>query len=95
MSVTYVEEDRVVIGVSVIPVDTIKSLWKLHIANSLAHGWIHQEAHSFSESLAVVDVMIAVQIEEKGSICKNSRNPNQSVHGTSLLVVIEPWAFLS
>lgn len=95
MANSYVKEDRVVISISVIPVDTIKSLWELYIADPLAHSWIHQEAHSFSESFTVVDVMIAVQVEEEGSVRENCGNPHQSVHGTSFFVVIETRALLS
>jgi hypothetical protein len=50
---------------SIIPVNRLKPLHKLDIANSLAYCWIHQGTHCFSKSVAVVNVMIAIQIEEK------------------------------
>lgn len=73
---TYIEEDGVSIGISVVPVNAIKSLRELHITDLLPNLWIHQEAHGFSHSLAVVNVVITIQVEHEGRIGQNTRNAN-------------------
>lgn len=73
---TYIKEDSVSVGISVMPINTIESLRKLDIANFLANLWIHQEAHCLSDSLAVVYVMVTIQVQHEWSICKNGRDTN-------------------
>ncbi len=86
-SSSYIKEDSVMIGISIIPINTIKSLGELHIAYTLANQWIHHETHCLTDSLAVVDVMVAIQIEQEWCICQHSRhtylphkNKNQHSH---------------
>ena len=61
---TYIKENGIAIGISIIPINTIKSLWKLHIADIFPKVWIHHKAHSFSQCLAVVYVVITVNIQQ-------------------------------
>lgn len=44
---------------------------ELYITNLPSEIWIHKKAHCFSQSLAVVYVVIAIKIQHKGSISKN------------------------
>jgi hypothetical protein len=69
---TYIKEHSVVVGISIVAINTIKPLWKLDVAHSLAKLWIHHEAHGFSHCFAVVDVVITIEIEEIGCICEDS-----------------------
>lgn len=43
----YIKEHCIPVGISIIPIDPIESLWELHIANMLSKVWIHKKAHSF------------------------------------------------
>lgn len=63
MTKTYIEKHSVVISVSIVPINTIKSLGELDVTTSLADRRIHHKAHSLSKSLTVVDVMITIQVE--------------------------------
>jgi hypothetical protein len=49
-------------------INTIKPLRKLDIAELLPKLGIHQKAHGFSYSLAVIDVMVTIQIQHKRRI---------------------------
>jgi hypothetical protein len=73
-SSSYIKEDSVMIGISITPINTIKSLGELYIAYTLANQWIHHETHCLTDSLAVVDVMVAIQIEQEWCICQHSRD---------------------
>lgn len=42
---TYIEEDDVSVGVSIIAIDSIESLRELNITKLFPELWIHQEAH--------------------------------------------------
>ena len=42
---THVKENSVVVRISVVAINTIKTLWKLHITDFFPHIWIHHEAH--------------------------------------------------
>ena len=57
-------------------INTIKSLWKLNIAQLLPQVGVHQKAHSLSYCLAIIDVVITIQIQHEWCICKHSRNSN-------------------
>lgn len=57
---TYVEEDSVVVGISIVPINAIKPLRKLDVADPPAHKGVHQEAHGLPKRLAVVDVVITI-----------------------------------
>lgn len=69
---TYVEEDGVPIGISIVLIDSVESLGELNIADFPPNLRIHQEAHRLPYSLAVVDVVIAIQVEHEWSICQHS-----------------------
>lgn len=60
-------------------IDTIEPLWELNITELLPKLWIHQKAHGFSYSLAVVDVVITIQIQHKGCVGKHSRDSNLEI----------------
>jgi hypothetical protein len=60
---TYIKENRITIGISIVPINTIKSLWKLNIANIFSKVGIHHKTHSFSQGFAVVYVMITIKIQ--------------------------------
>ncbi|RDX91596.1 hypothetical protein CR513_26405, partial [Mucuna pruriens] len=57
----HIKEDCVVIGVAIIGVDSFEPLRKLNIAEPVPTP-VHHEAHSFSQCLGVIYVMVAVQI---------------------------------
>jgi hypothetical protein len=68
---TYVKENSVVVGISIVLINTVEPLRELHVTHFLPHSRIHQEAHGFSKSFTVVDVMITIQIEEERGIREN------------------------
>lgn len=70
----HIKENSVSVCISIIFVNTIKSLWKLNIADSLSNQWIHHETHRLSESLTVIDVVITIQVQKVWRICENSRD---------------------
>lgn len=67
----YIEEHRISVGISVMPVDTIKSLWELDIAHSLSYQRIHHETHWLSKSFTIIDIVITIQVQQVRCICKN------------------------
>lgn len=67
-SATYIKEHNISISISIMTINTIKSLRKLDIAELLPELGIHQKAHGFPYSLAVVDVMITIQVQHKRGI---------------------------
>lgn len=73
---TYIEEDDVSVGVSIITINSIESLRELNITELFPELWIHQKAHRFSNGSTVVDVMITIQVEHKWSICEHCRDSN-------------------
>lgn len=74
MSNTYIKEHSVVIGISIVAINTIKPLRKLHVAHFLSDIRVHHEAHGLANSLAVVDVMITIKIEKIGRIGEDGRH---------------------
>lgn len=73
--VTYIKEYSVAICVSVVMINPIKPLRKLDIAYFLSRVWVHHEAHSFAECLAVVYILITIDIQYVRGIrydCRNS-----------------------
>ena len=58
----YIEEDHVAIRVSIVSINPVKPLRELNVANFLSGLRIHHETHSFSNRLAVVDVVITVHV---------------------------------
>lgn len=57
-------------------IDAIKSLRKLDEAELLPYLGIHQEAHGFPHGLTVIEVMIAVEVQDERCIRKDCRNSN-------------------
>lgn len=53
-------------------INAIKPLWELDITKLLSQLGVHEKAHGFSDGLAIVNVVIAVQIQHEGCICENS-----------------------
>lgn len=68
--VSYIKEDCVSVGVTIVPVNTIESLRKLNVADLLSNLRIHQKAHCFPHGLAVIHVVITVQVQHEWSICE-------------------------
>lgn len=65
-----IKEDCIMIGVPVRRINAFKSLWELNVANFLTTS-VHHEAHSFTNSFAVVDVVVTVKVENKWAIGQN------------------------
>lgn len=78
-SETHIKEDNIPVGVSIVQVNTVKTLWELDIAALLSISRVHHETHGFFNSLAVVEVMITIDVQKKCSIGKNSRNTDLSM----------------
>lgn len=68
----YVKEDNIAVGISIMSINAIKPLWELDITKLLSQLGVHEKAHGFSDGLAIVNVVIAVQIQHEGCICENS-----------------------
>lgn len=62
-----VEEDRVVVGITVRWVDVFKFLRELDIINAVFFT-VYYKVYIFSDSLGVVDVMVIVKIKDEGFI---------------------------
>jgi len=60
---TYIKENSIAIGISIVLINTIKPLWKLDIANIFPKVRIHHKAHSFPQRFTIVDVMITIKIQ--------------------------------
>jgi hypothetical protein len=90
----YVEEDGVVIGVTVVAVDAVEALGELDVADFGADVGVHHEAHGFADGFAVVDVVVAVEVEHVGGVGEHGADAHQRVHGAGLLVVLEPRPLL-
>lgn len=73
---TYIKEDNIAVSISIMAINSIKPLRKLDIAELLPNLGIHQKAHSFPDSLAVVDVVITIQVQHEWCISKHCRNSN-------------------
>nr|GMD94060.1 hypothetical protein BHM03_00000279 [Ipomoea batatas] len=59
---SYVEKQNISVSISVNPIKPVRELNKAH---SLSQQWIHHETHRLPQRLAVVDVVIAVQIQHE------------------------------
>ncbi|CAA6665647.1 unnamed protein product [Spirodela intermedia] len=73
-SAAYIKEHHVAVRISVATVNAIESLGELDVADVSAHSWIHHEAHSLSDGLTVVDIVIAVEVENVRSVRKDGRD---------------------
>jgi hypothetical protein len=61
---SYIEKDNIPISISIMTIDPIESLRKLHIANLLPNQRIHHKTHCLLYSLAVVDIVITIQVQQ-------------------------------
>ena len=77
--ITYVEKDYVAIGISIVQINAIKTLWELYITCFLPICRVHHETHGFLESFAVVEVVITIDIQKICSICKHGRNSDLQI----------------
>ena len=73
---TYIEEDNIAIGISIVQVNAIKSLRKLNIACLLSISRIHHETHSLLKSFAIIEIMITIDIQKICTVGQDSRNSN-------------------
>lgn len=80
LAVTYIKEDCVSVGISIMPINAIESLGELDITHLLSNLGIHQETHGLPRSFAVVDIVITVQVQHERSIGKHSRDTNLKIH---------------
>jgi hypothetical protein len=71
---THIKEHNVPIGISITAVNAVEPLWELHVADISANSRVHHEAHCFTNSFAVVNIVITVKIKNVRSICQNSRH---------------------
>jgi hypothetical protein len=69
---TYVKEDNVPIGIPITTVNAIEPLWELYIADIPANSRVHHEAHCFTNSFAVVNIVITVKIKNVRGICRTA-----------------------
>ncbi|CAA7406661.1 unnamed protein product [Spirodela intermedia] len=88
-----VEEDGVVVSVAVGGVDPFEPLRELDVADAVAAA-VHHEAHPLADGLRVVDVVVAVEVEDEGPVGEDGGGPYQRVHGAGLLVMVVPRPFL-
>jgi hypothetical protein len=65
---TYIKENNIAIGISIVQVNAIKTLWELYIACLLSIGRVHHETHGFFKSFAVIEVVITIDIQKIGTI---------------------------
>jgi len=60
---TYIKENSITVGISIILINTVKPLWELDIANIFSKVWIHHKAHSFPQRFTIVYVVITIKIQ--------------------------------
>lgn len=89
-----VEEDGVVVGVAVGGIDALEALGKLDVADVLAAA-IHHEAHAFADGEGVVDVVVAVEVEDERGVGHDGGGPDKGVHGPGFLVVVVAGTLLA
>jgi len=79
--VPYVEEDSVVVGVAIVGVNPVELLGELDVAHLGAHVGVHVEAHGLAQGLGVVDVMVAIQVQDVGGIGQHGRHTHLQGEG--------------
>lgn len=72
----YIKEHGVSVGISVVSINAVESLGKLDVAELLSELRVHEKTHGFSHGLAVVDVVVAIEIQHERRVRKHSRDPN-------------------
>lgn len=65
---SYIKKDDIPVGISIMTINPIKSLRELHIANFLSYQRVHHKTHCFLYSLAVINVVITIQVQQIWSI---------------------------
>ena len=85
----YIEEHNIAISISIVSINAIESLRKLDIAEFLSELGIHQKAHGFPYSLAIVDVVVTIQIQHERCIGKHCRNSNLLITYTTISKLYE------
>lgn len=73
---TYIKENNIAIGISIMQVNAIKTLRELYITCFLAKSRIHHETHCFFQSFAVIEIVITIDIQKIGTICQDGWNSN-------------------
>lgn len=77
--ITYVKKDNVAIGVSIVQINAVKTLWELYVTCFLPISRVHHETHGFFQSFAVVEVVITIDIQKICSIGKHGRNSDLQI----------------
>lgn len=88
---TYIKEDNVAIGISIMAINAIESLRKLDIAEFLSKLGVHQKTHGFPYGFAIVDVVVTIQIQHKRCIGKHCRNSNLLMTYTIQVIRIDRY----
>ncbi|CAA7396907.1 unnamed protein product [Spirodela intermedia] len=70
--ITHIEEHDVAIRVSVVQVNPLESLRKLDVADFAPRNRIHHETHGFPERLAVIDIVVAVDVQDVRRVGEDS-----------------------
>ncbi|KAG6554207.1 hypothetical protein Mapa_004123 [Marchantia paleacea] len=89
-----VEEDGVSIGITIAGIHSLEPLRELHVADPVAAA-VHHEAHRLAHGQRVVDIVIAIEIEDEGPVGHDGAGAHQGVHGSGLLVVVVAGPLLS
>ena len=83
------------VGVPVRGVDAVEALRELDERGVLAVAWVEHEAHAGAESLRVVDVVVAVEVDEERRVGEHGGCPEHRVHGAGFLLVVIAMALLA
>lgn len=83
---TYIKEYNIAIWVSIMTINAIESLRKLHITDLLSWSGIHHKAHGFTKSLTVVYIVITINIQYVWSIWDDCWYPD--LHSSAKTLVI-------
>ncbi|BAT02054.1 Os07g0551650, partial [Oryza sativa Japonica Group] len=83
-----VEEDAVVVAVPVGRVDVVEALRELDECGVVAVAAVEHEAQGGAERLGVVDVVVAVEVEDEGRVRQQRGYAQLRVHGAGLLLVV-------
>ena len=89
-----VEKDGVVIGVPIVGINSLETLWELDVCEAVA-TLVHEEAHGLPKCEGIEDVMITIEIEDERAVGHDSAGAHKSIHSSSLLVVVIAWSLLT
>jgi hypothetical protein len=90
-----VEEDAVVIAIPVCGINIIKALGKLDKGSIVTFTTVEHETYASTEGFGVVDVVVAIEVDDEGCIGQKGRDSQLYVHGTCLLLMITAWTLLA